>query len=493
MKKTHIIYAVVLLFTFGCTDYLEETPDNRIEANTLEKVSELLVAAYPRADYFFTDWGTDDSQYIVTNSQVARMTDAFLWKDLDEYDDYNTPANYWNEAYTAISQANSALEALEQIKSDNIDFKNAIKGEALVCRAYAHFMLSTLFANNYSEATSGTDLGIPYVTETEKVLLKEYKRNTLKEVYTLVEKDLIDGLTLLSDDYYSGSKKYHFTKNAAYAFACRFYMYKGDFAKSITYSNKILGENAVNTTFIKDLVEYGNQSGSIAKRTFYVNNNDPSNLLIIEKQVGIGLRHNYGYRTGIQYWRNMFYSTNVWGDDDLRLSMGYYGDGSRNVIGAAKFDEEFYKESLTATTGYPFCVQPVLQGIELLFNRIECNLELNNTVAALTDLNIIGNMRYENASDATIAQIQAHYATDDTEGNEILLSEKEALLKLLLDEKQKEYLQEGMRWFDIKRHNLEVTHTTFDGQELILEKNDLRKIFQIPLTASSRGIRKNPR
>lgn len=493
MKKIHIIYAVVLLLSFGCTDYLEETPDNRIEANTLEKVSELLVAAYPRADYFFTDWGTDDSEYIETNRQVVRMTDAFMWKDLDEYDDYNTPTYYWNEAYTAISQANAALEALEKIKSDNVDFKNAIKGEALVCRAYAHFMLSALFSPNYNEATAEADLGIPYVTETEKVLIKDYKRNTLKEVYELVEKDLTDGMALLSDDYYSGSKKYHFTKNAANAFACRFYMYKGDYPQSIIYANTILGENTVNTTFIKDLVEYGNQSGGTAKRSFYVNNTDPSNLLIIEKQVGVGLRHNYGYRTGIQYWRNMFYADNVWGDDDLRLSMGYYGDGARNVIGAAKYDEEFYKESLTATTGFPFFVQPVLRGVELLFNRIECNLELNNTGAALTDLNVIGNMRYENASDVTIAQVQEFYKTTNVEGNDVLLGEKEALLKLLLDEKQREFLQEGMRWFDIKRYNLEVKHTTFDGQELVLEENDLRKVFQIPESATSRGIRKNPR
>ena len=493
MKKTHIIYAVVLLFSFGCTDYLEETPDNRIEANTLDKISELLVAAYPRADYFFTDWGTDDSQYIETNSQVARMTDAFFWKDLDEYDDYNTPANYWNAAYTAIAQANSALEALDQIESDNIDFKNAIRGEALLCRAYAHFMLSTLFANNYSEATSGTDLGIPYVTETEKVLLKEYKRNTLKEVYTLVEKDLTDGLALLSDDYYSGSKKYHFTKNAAYAFACRFYMYKGEFAQSITYSNKILGENTVNTTFIKNLVEYGNQSGSVARRSFYVNNTDPSNLLIVEKQVGIGLRHSYGYRTSVRHWNGLFGESAFAGDDLRNEYMAYYGDGSRNTIGAAKFDEEFYKESLTATTGYPFFVQPVLRGIELLFNRIECNLELNNITAALTDLNIVGQFRYDGVAALTIADVQAYYQTVDEEGNDVIPAEKEALLALLLDQKRKEYIQEGMRWFDIKRHNLEVTHTTFDGQELILEKNDLRKVFQIPLTASSRGISKNPR
>jgi len=493
MKKIYIIQLITLLFLSGCTDYLDEIPDNRIEINSLEKASELLVAAYPRADYFFTDWMTDNVEFIVTNKQIARMTDTYLWEDLDEYDDYNTPSNYWNEAYTAIAQANTALESLGKINDDNIDRKNAIQGEALLCRAYAHFMLVSLFGDNYNETTSVTDLGVPYVTETEKVLLKNYKRNTVKEVYDMVEKDLTDGMALLSDDYYSGSKKYHFTKNAANAFACRFYMYKGDYAESIKYANLVLGDNTVNTAFIKDMNEYGNQSGSVAKRNFFVSNTDPSNILIVEKQVGIGLRHSYGYRMGVKQWNKLF-DTKIWSGNDLRGDyMGYYGDGDRNVIRAPKMKEEFYKESLTATTGYPFCVQPVFRGIELLFNRVESNIELGNFAIALSDLNTIGQLRYDGAAALTIADIQAYYASLDPDGNIVTPDEKEALMSLLLDEKRKEYLQEGMRWFDIKRHDIEITHITFDGKEVVLAKNDKRKVLQIPLNASSRGIIKNPR
>jgi len=493
MKKIHFIYAIILLTLFGCSDFLDENPDNRIEANTLEKASELLVGAYPASDYLFTDWMTDDVEYIETNTQVNEMTDAFLWEEMDQYDGQGTPGYYWNRAYEAIAQANAALEAINEIETIDVEFKKAIRGEALLCRAYAHFMLASFFANNYDASGSNSGLGITYMTKPEKVLLKEYKRNTIAEVYSFIEKDLLEGLELVSDDYYSGSKKYHFTTTAANAFACRFYMYKGDYTESIKYTNKIMGENTVNPAYIKNLDEYGAQSGLNAKRDYYVRNSDASNILIVEKLVGIGLRYSYGYRTGTRQWSSIF-DDKIWSGDDLRgLHMGYYGDGARNTIRAAKFKEEFYKESLTATTGFPFYVQPIFRGEELLLNRIECNIMLGNTTAAIADLNAFAAFRYNAVNLKTIAEVQTYYTTINEEGNQVVPSEEEALLMLLLDEKRKEFLQEGMRWLDIKRHNLSISHITYDGREVVLEKDDLRKVLQIPQTAANRGITKNPR
>jgi hypothetical protein len=58
-------------------------------------------------------------------------------------------------------------------------------------------------------------------------------------------------------------------------------------------------------------------------------------------------------------------------------------------------------------------------------------------------------------------------------------------------------MQEGHRWFDIKRFNLVVTHNTLAFGKIernnILEKDDKRRALQIPLRASDNGIEKNPR
>lgn len=54
MKNTkyNIIKAVALfLIVSSCNDILDETPDNRTTIDSAEKISELLVGAYPDAGY----------------------------------------------------------------------------------------------------------------------------------------------------------------------------------------------------------------------------------------------------------------------------------------------------------------------------------------------------------------------------------------------------------------------------------------------------------
>src|SRR5258705_261937 len=81
-----------------------------------------------------------------------------------------------------------ALEACRNA-SDTTKYTSE-KGEALVARAYAHFMLVTFFAKIYDATSSATDPGIPYVTEPEKVVFKQYDRKTVAYLYQMIEKDL---------------------------------------------------------------------------------------------------------------------------------------------------------------------------------------------------------------------------------------------------------------------------------------------------------------
>ena len=96
-------------------------------------------------------------------------------------------------------------------------------------------MLASIFAKPYDPKTAKTDLGVPYVTTPENVPLRDYYRETLDKTYELIEKDLLEGIKLANDNIYNNSTagelayKYHFTKSAAYAFAARFYQYRGLF------------------------------------------------------------------------------------------------------------------------------------------------------------------------------------------------------------------------------------------------------------------------
>ena len=49
-KRILQILSVIIILS-SCEKYLEKTPDNRTEINTVEKVGQLLASAYPAASY----------------------------------------------------------------------------------------------------------------------------------------------------------------------------------------------------------------------------------------------------------------------------------------------------------------------------------------------------------------------------------------------------------------------------------------------------------
>lgn len=67
------------------------------------------------------------------------------------------------------------------------------------------------------------------------------------------------------------------------------------------------------------------------------------------------------------------------------------------------------------------------------------------------------------------------------------------MLEFILSERRKEFLNESLRWYDIKRHNIEVTHVDVNGDTYVLEAEDLKKAIQIPQKATVNGIEANPR
>ena len=93
------------------------------------------------------------------------------------------------------------------------DKLRAAKGEALICRAYAHFVLVNIFCQQY-DPNYPDDMGIPYMEKAETELDPKYERGTVAEVYAKIEKDIEEGLPLIDDAIYS-VPKYHFNRKAA--------------------------------------------------------------------------------------------------------------------------------------------------------------------------------------------------------------------------------------------------------------------------------------
>ncbi|HAK27894.1 MAG TPA: hypothetical protein DCO90_01390 [Sphingobacterium sp.] len=192
MKLTNLKYLFIssALLLSSCNKYLDQQPDMRAEINTVDKVKRLITSAYPFGNYLaMAETYSDNVEDKGVGGLYQPVPSLYRWQDINN-SDTDSPNSYWNNCYEAIAAANHALAAIE---ANNFGKEiAAFKGEALVARAYAHFMLVNFFAKvyDYKKPENNTSPGIPYVIEPETVVIKQYDRGTVKSVYDNIRKDL---------------------------------------------------------------------------------------------------------------------------------------------------------------------------------------------------------------------------------------------------------------------------------------------------------------
>lgn len=493
MKKYILPYsvAVAAICFSGCSKFLAKDPDsNRAVINTPEQVSQLLVSAYPKASYVtmaeaLSDNADDKSQ----GTDDITNRDCYKFAEVNSSpDNQDSPQMYWAECYKAIAVANQALEVIEE--SANPEQYSAQKGEALVARAYAHFMLVSFFSKFYDPATATTDVGIPYVDEPEDVVIKKYDRKTVAYVYERIQADIEAGIPLIEDKYY-GVPKYHFNRAAANAFAARFFLFKKDYDKVLTYTNAVYPAN----NLANQLRPWGTDWAAYAYQELWTNFSKAStvsNLLLVETSSLYG-RYSYTYRYA---YTNAILTQNwtvaaICNNPTWIFQRKIYTVGTGNYL-IPKLSEYFVSESINANFGQPYVMVPLFDAEEVLFNRAEANVYKGNYTAALQDLNTYVSKRalnYTASYEVTEARIQAYAPTATLQ---------DAYIKAILDLRRMEYIQQGMRWFDIQRYKMTVTHVVKStggnvGETIVMEPGNPRRVLQIPTSASLSGLEPNPR
>jgi starch-binding outer membrane protein, SusD/RagB family len=484
--RSILFIAAGFVFLPSCNKYLEKEPDNRATLDTPQKVSQLLGKAYPGANYIpFVETSTDNVGDIGSGdagSPDLNVTnaDAFFFKDTRSINE-DTPEFYWFACYHAIAACNQALEAIGQASNQNAYAGQ--KAEALVARAYAHFMLVNIFAKFYDPATASSDPGIPYVTEPEKNFIKQYTRGTVASVYANIEKDLMEGLPYLDDKSYS-VPKYHFTKSAAYAFAARFFLYKKDYQKVIQYGSQAVPNN----DFLSNLRPWNTEYSTIGLNEIpprYAKATENANLLLAET-------NSYWWRTNsfARYAMTPLVTTQLLRTvpvvgGDWAIASGSY---TENHFIVPKINEYFVRVSVNADIGNGYVMVPLFTVEEVLFNLAEAYSYTNQFNNAIALLNTYLSTRIEayNPSSHTIttSKINSYWGTSNTQLG---------LINTILAYKRTEFVHEGLRWFDLLRYKIPVVHKTISGETFTLGVNDPRRVFQIPPTAKQSGIEQNPR
>lgn len=504
MKKK-ILYILAIAAALGfvsCDDYLNTTPDNRTVLDSELKVKELLTSAYPEMAYglfcFAMSDDADDKgkghQTMITNEQ------GYFWKDFTDVRQ-DSPSAYWDACYKAIAHANNALEFIEKQKlGGNIPNKyQPYYGEALVIRAYCHFMLVNLWGKPYNPTTSATDLGVPYVTEVENVVFKDYKRETVAKVYELIEKDLVEGLKYIHDDAYD-VPKYHFNRAAANTFASRFYLYKGDdWQKVVDYSTAALGTNPA--VKLRDLSGKYKAMGLDEQLAEYSKAVEPANFLLASTPTYwfyyFQATLQYGYTTPIKkkLFDNIFVTSA--GNEWCQASASF-GEGDDFIF---KWGYFFKRADMSSDIGYYYAMTPLIEAEEALFNRMEANAMLKNYADVEKDMDMYFKKRmtgYTDANKVSEAKISDAYQNNSNSDSPLkpwydLDSKTKTYLNCIIDTRRREFYYEGLRWFDIRRFNLKVVHQVKDGSPVILQENDARKALQIPVAAQQHGLKPNAR
>lgn len=486
-----ITFALSALILSGCEKYLEQEPDMRTTINSVDKVKALVATAYPTANYYvFAESASDnadDKGPLGASVQAYEINRGpYMFEDITAETGTDSPTYYWNRAYEAIAAANHAIDAIN--KGNFGEGALPYRGEALLCRAYAHFMLVTLFSQAYDPNTATNYPGIPYLTQPGNVVQAQYDRKTVAYVYEMIEKDLLEGLPLISDAAYE-VPRFHFNTAAANAFAARFYLFKKEYEKVVAHANKVT-PNGNYSNSLREWISVYNVLETEEARLRYTRSNEPANLLIAQTTSWWGRRYHY-YRFGLTFNLNRTLMTvaNVTGKAWGQRTSSY---SSSTNIRHNKFAELFIYT--TSGTGNARIMAPLLSTEEALFNRAEAYANLGQSDKALADLNLYASKRitnYNSSTDAvTFSKLENYYNTTDP---------KEGIVNAVLDFKRAEFIQEGLRWLDILRHHIPVTHRILDTdgvtvvETITVEANDPRRMFQLPPEVKLAGIEQNPR
>jgi len=389
-------------------------------------------------------------------------------------------------------------------------------------RAYCHFILVNMFCLHYNEATSSTDLGIPYREEPMN-FFPDYDRGTVAEVYQKLERDIEEGLPLIDDSAYPNAPKYHFNRKASYAFASRFYLYYGKWDKSLEYSNLALGNDL--DKILRNLQIYSTltKDQTIWTREF-INPNNPCNFLIISAMSSMG-RIWGSSTTGKLYQHTRYIADNetvrspgpwnsVGVQNDWYLASSYWS--SSGYCAVYKVPYEFEYTDPVAGTGHSRSIYPAFTADEVLLNRAEVNIIKGKYDEATADLakwmtthtktgvtltrelvnQYYGNLPYykPDAPTAKKALHPLHFT--------ISSPEQENFLHCVLHFRRIETIFNGLRWFDIKRYGIEIVRRNvrwnasaeeFEAVTDELKLDDPRRAIQLPQDVITVGMTPNPR
>ncbi len=248
-----IIAAALVILATGCQKVLDIKPESTLDASTRFKTINdyqfALLGAYglfqstsyygsidQKSNAFATlpDMLADDLRETVESLSNERVFSRWTYAE-DEVQIEDT----WLAGYRIIMQANLSMNGIEKFSATRHGAVNRIKGQALTIRALVHFDLMRYWADTYSR--NSDSLGVPYITTYNYE--QKPARNTIKQNYDSIEKDLKAAIAMFNDvdkEINGAGERAYMDQHVANAILARMYLYSGQMDSAIKYSTRVI-------------------------------------------------------------------------------------------------------------------------------------------------------------------------------------------------------------------------------------------------------------
>lgn len=260
MKKKQLTLLLSASLTLGlglssCSKFLDVQPAGTtlatVQFSTLQGYYDAMygvyatMAAEPSYGRALT-YGLAD----MLGQQLANLNTSLPDRDVLAYDYSKSPVKsqidaLWANQYTTISYLNSLLSAASSstLPAEQIQ---KLRGEALGLRAFLHFDMLKLFAQDYRLGPQ--ERGIPYSYNYDLSLRQLYN---VSDSYANILRDLDEAETLLASDEqveigtasthdFWSYRAAHFNKYAVYATKARVYRMMGDYTNAAKYARLVI-------------------------------------------------------------------------------------------------------------------------------------------------------------------------------------------------------------------------------------------------------------
>ena len=459
----------VLLGASSCDGFLDRIPTDSV-------VSESAMATLADAEVVANGLYTDLKYYTMYGSYIPYMGDmrgdnlyptnasgtGRTIYTLEYEPVQSTYFGMWQTYYTTIMRANTLIANIETIpvmSSADQEKKDDILGQALAIRALCHWDIARLYGYPYMK-DNGASLGAVVLTEVVAPSESKLPRNTVAETYAQVEKDLTLALTKLSKSKNDG----HFNYWAARMLQAKVALYKGDWQTAFTAASEVVESSPYRMVPNSEYLAYwGKQCDDESVLEFLVTNTGDidsdggfytmyHNMWFDDKAAGADIIPS-------KAWKDLFADT----PNDVRAQMIAYDDPE---TGAIKSGEYWLKKFIgNKDLGYTF-----RRNNPRIFRITDAYLMAAEAALELAGKQDIAN-EYLNAvvkrADPTAADVVA-------------------TLDRIQIERQKEFIGEGHRFFDVLRRGGKIVKdASLDDRDFAgntrqeIDWNDYRVVLPI--------------